>query len=114
MLSVKKSLTLFLIILLLIILGIDLKFHSFSKANYTVSGNVKYYKENLTLSGDFPQGFYIISNVFDRVYIDFDNKISKKEIVDKNILAKGTLSEIYGNDRETCYPIIKLKWFKVK
>ena len=109
----KKILITLCIIILSFVLGIFANQYitDYFRNMHYISGIVEYQSEPAPyMSGPPPEGYYVNSSVFGRVYVKHN---SFSEYLGKNIWVRGWLKDICGVDGMPCYPLIDAEWIKI-
>lgn len=78
---------------------------------FAISGTVQYHKADITVSLDFPEGYYIESSALERVYIEHSNIF---EFLESDIAGKGAMGKVCSNTSGLCYPNITLKEISIR
>ena len=110
--KIKKILITLCIVMLSFVLGIFANHYvsEYFRNTHYISGIVEYQsKPDPFTTGPAPEGYYVNSSVFGRVYVRHN---SVSEYLGKNIRARGWLKDICGVDDSPCYPLIDAEWIR--
>lgn len=114
----KKTFITFLsaLLIFLLITIVYLFVQNYFQGDLRISGLVQYHKADLTISADAPEGYFIESSAIGRIYLRYGKNENLAELLDKNIVAKGLMSNrlLCGNDGGLCYPVVKIEMVEVK